>query len=215
VIRHTAFRPEPWCVREGALDLDILAQTESMFALSNGHLGLRGNLDEGEPYGMPGTYLNSVYDVRPLAYVEPGYGYPESGQTVINVTNGKLIRLLLDDEPFDVRYGHLDAHERILDFRAGTLERKAQWTSPAGRSVRVSSVRLVSFTQRAVAAISYEVEPVDAAARIVLQSELVANEPLPLPPLTNDPRGTAALEAFTWCSRREQVGFDWRPLWTM
>jgi alpha,alpha-trehalose phosphorylase len=195
VIRHTAFRPEPWCVREGALDLDILAQTESMFALSNGHLGLRGNLDEGEPYGMPGTYLNSVYDVRPLAYVEPGYGYPESGQTVINVTNGKLIRLLLDDEPFDVRYGHLDAHERILDFRAGTLERKAQWTSPAGRSVRVSSVRLVSFTQRAVAAISYEVEPVDTAARIVLQSELVANEPLPLPPLTNDPRGTAALEA--------------------
>ena len=74
MIRHTAFRPEPWCVREGALDLDILAQTESMFALSNGHLGLRGNLDEGEPYGMPGTYLNSVYDVRPLAYVEPGYG---------------------------------------------------------------------------------------------------------------------------------------------
>ena len=195
MIRHTAFGCEPWCVRECGLDLDILAQTESVFALSNGHIGLRGTLDEGEPYGMPGTYLNSVYDLRPLAYVEPGYGYPESGQTVINVTDGKLIRLLLDDEPFDVRYGRLEEHERVLDFRAGTLERKAQWTSPAGRSVRVSSVRLVSFTQRAVAAICYEVEPVDAAARIVLQSELVANEPLPLPPLTSDPRGTAALEA--------------------
>jgi alpha,alpha-trehalose phosphorylase len=195
VIRQSAFPVEPWRVRETALELDVLAQTESIFALSNGHIGLRGNLDEGEPAGMPGTYLNSVYDLRPLAYVEPGYGYPESGQTVINVTNGKLIRLLVDDEPFDVRYGRLTAHERILDLRAGTLERRAEWTTPAGQSVRVSSVRMVSFAQRAVAAISYEVEPVGEGARIVLQSELVANEPLPAPPMTNDPRGTADLEA--------------------
>jgi alpha,alpha-trehalose phosphorylase len=207
VIRHTGFVCEPWCAHECGLDLDVLAQTESVFALSNGHIGLRGNLDEGEPFGMPGTYLNSVYDLRPLAYVEPGYGYPESGQTVINVTNGKLIRLLVDDEPFDVRYGRLEEHERILDFRAGTLERQARWTSPAGRTVRVSSIRLVSFSQRSIAAMSYEVEPVDAAARIVLQSELVANEPLPAPPVTNDPRGVAALEAPLLSEEHGQVGY--------
>jgi len=195
MIRHPAFAVEPWRIREDALDLDVLAQTESIFALANGHIGLRGNLDEGEPSGMPGTYLNSVYDLRPLAYVEPGYGYPESGQTVINVTNGKLIRLLVDDEPFDIRYGRLTGHERILDLRAGTLERRAEWTSPAGQMVRVTSVRLVSFTQRSVAAISYEVEPVGNATRIVVQSELIANEPLPAPPFTTDPRGTAAMEA--------------------
>ena len=34
-------------MREAELDLDRLAQTESVFALSNGHIGLRGNLDEG------------------------------------------------------------------------------------------------------------------------------------------------------------------------
>ena len=85
-------------MRERGLDLDLLARSESLFALSNGHIGLRGNLDEGEPYGIPGTYLNSFYEVRPLPYAEPGYGYPESGQTVVNVTNGKLIRLLVDDD---------------------------------------------------------------------------------------------------------------------
>ena len=99
------FAVEPWSLRETTLDLDLLAQTESVFALSNGHIGLRGNLDEGEPHGLPGTYLNSFYELRPLPYAEAGYGYPESGQTIINVTNGKLIRLLVDDEPFDVRYG--------------------------------------------------------------------------------------------------------------
>ena len=105
MINHPAFRVEPWCLRATELDLEVLAQTESVFALSNGHIGWRGNLDEGEPHGLPGTYLNGVYELRPLPYAEAGYGYPESGQTVINVTNGKLIRLLVDDEPFDVRYG--------------------------------------------------------------------------------------------------------------
>ena len=42
--------------------LDLLAQTESIFALSNGHIGLRGNLDEGEPHGVPGTYLNGFFE---------------------------------------------------------------------------------------------------------------------------------------------------------
>src|SRR5439155_1725361 len=107
MIRQPMFSVEPWCLRETMLNLDMLAQSESVFALSNGHLGWRGNLDEGEPHALPGTYLNGFYEVRPLPYAEASYGLPESGQTVINVTNGKLIRLFVDDEPFDVRYGGL------------------------------------------------------------------------------------------------------------
>ena len=148
MIRERAYPVEPWHVRETRLDMDVLAQSESVFALSNGHVGLRGNLDEGEPHGLPGTYLNSFYELRPLPYAEAGYGFPESGQTIVNVTNGKLIRLLVDDEPLDVRYGELIAHERILDLRAGTLHRELHWRSPAGREVKVRSTRLVSFTQR-------------------------------------------------------------------
>jgi alpha,alpha-trehalose phosphorylase len=191
MIREPGYPYEPWQLRETQLDLDVLAQTESVFALSNGHIGLRGNLDEGEPHGIPGTYLNSFYELRPLPHAEGGYGYPEQGQTIVNVTNGKLIRLLVDDEPFDVRYGELQEHERLLDLRAGTLERTVEWTSPARRSVRVVSTRLVSFTQRAVAAICYEVEPLDGRARLVVQSGLVANEELPV--ITGDPRVAAVL----------------------
>ena len=191
MIDHPCFSAETWCIREASLDLDVLAQSESLFALANGHLGLRGNLDEGEPYGLPGTYLNGFHELRPLPYAEGGYGYPESGQTMINVTNGKLLRLLVDDEPFDVRYGRLDAHERVLDLRAGTLTRDVHWVSPAGQAVHIRSRRLVSFTHRAIAAVCYEVEPVGAKARVVVQSELVANEPMPQP--SNDPRVAAAL----------------------
>ena len=131
MIRQLTFTVKPWSLRESKLDPDLLAQTESVFALSNGHLGWRGNLDEGEPHGLPGTYLNGVFALRPLPYAEAGYGFPESGQTVINVTNGKIIRLYVDDEPFDIRYGQLRSHERVLDFRTGLLTRIVEWVSPA------------------------------------------------------------------------------------
>src|SRR3954451_14560795 len=194
MIDHPAFAVAPWSLRETALDLGVLGQTEAMFALANGHIGRRATLDEGEPFGIPGTYLNSLYELRPLPYAEAGYGYPESGQTLVNVTNGKIIRLLVGDEPFDVRYGDLLAHERALDLRAGVLRRRVEWRSGAGVAVRVRSTRLVSFVQRSTAAIMYEVEPLEGPVRVVVQSELVANEP-DSSARSSDPRAAAILES--------------------
>ena len=191
MIGDEVFEVDPWSVPERKLDLDKLAQTESVFALSNGHIGLRGNLDEGEPAGSPGTYLAGFFERRPLPYAETAYGNPESGETMINVTNGKVLRLLVDDEPFDLRYGTLERHERTLDLRAGVLRREARWLSPAGQGLILRTTRLVSFVQRAVAAILYEVEPYHGPARVVVQSELIANEPAG--EQTSDPRVAAAL----------------------
>jgi alpha,alpha-trehalose phosphorylase len=193
VIPHPAFEQDDWAIRETHLDLARLAQTESVFALGNGHIGVRGNLDEGEPHGLPGTYLNGFYEARPLPYAEAGYGYPEAGQTVVNVTNGKIIRLLVDDELFDLRYGRMIHHERTLDFRAGLLHRQAEWRSPGHRGIRVRSTRMVSLVQRAVMAIEYEVEVLDGPARVVVQSELVSNEDLPV--TSKDPRVAAMLSS--------------------
>ena len=60
MIRQSVCEVHPWEIREIDLDINLLAQMESVLALSNGHIGLRANLDEGEPHGMPGTYLNGV-----------------------------------------------------------------------------------------------------------------------------------------------------------
>jgi alpha,alpha-trehalose phosphorylase len=192
MITEDAFPIEPWQVRETHLDLDMLAQSESLFALSNGHIGLRGNFDEGEPHGLPGTYLNSFYEIRPLPYAEAGFGYPEAGQTVVDVSNGKVFRLMVNDELFDVRYGQLIDHERILDLRAGTLVRQVHWRSPAGRQVKLVSTRLVSLAHRSVAAIEYVVEAIDEFALITVQSELVSNEDQPQ--TSKDPRVAAVLD---------------------
>ena len=139
MITNKCFDCEPWAIHETRLDLDLLGQTESIFALSNGHIGWRANLDEGEPHVISGSYLNAFYEAVPLPYAETAYGYPEAGQSIVNVTNGKIIRLLVDDEPFDVRYGTLCEHERALDLRAGTLTRDVRWVSPSGCPVRARS----------------------------------------------------------------------------
>jgi len=191
LIHNEGFVCEPWTVREVGLNLELLGQTESIFALSNGHIGWRANLDEGEPHVLLGSYLNAFYEDIPLPYAETAFGYPEAGQTIVNVTDGKIIRLLVDDEPFDLRYGNLHSHERVLDLRAGVLRRTLEWESPAHRLIRIRSTRLVSLVHRALAAILYEVEPVDGPADLVIQSELVANEPVG--DLTGrDPRAAAA-----------------------
>jgi alpha,alpha-trehalose phosphorylase len=186
--------PDQWVVREPSLDLGRLGFTESVFALSNGHLGLRGNLDEGEPRLIGGTYLNGFYEAHQLEYGERAYGNPEDGQTIVNVTDGKLIRLLVEDEPLDVHRGVLHSHERELDLRTGILERRLHWSSRSDRAVRVRSRRLVSFRQRSIAAICFEVEAVDKPLRIALQSSLLANR-LDRAGGGGDPREAAALGA--------------------
>jgi alpha,alpha-trehalose phosphorylase len=181
----------------GLVDLNELHVTESLFALANGHVGLRGTLEEGEPRVRPGTYVNGFYEERPLPHPEAGYGFPESGQTVVNVADGKLIRLTVGDSPFDTRYGTVDHHERSLDLRTGILHRRTDWTSPNGDRVRVESQRLVSFAYRTIAAIRFEVTPLDADLYLALQSDLLVNEPLPGG--SKDPREAAVIAESLQC----------------
>jgi len=189
------FVVEPWSLTEVGIDLASLAVNESVFALANGHIGMRGTFDEGEPTVIPGTYLNGFFEERPLPYAEAGYGFPEQGQTVVNVTDGKLIRLLVGDSPLDLQYGDVIDHRRTLDLRSGVLRRTTEWRSPSGRQVRVTSTRLVSLVRRSIAAIEYQVECTDDQGDlyIALQSDLLANEDVSTAQ-TDDPRAAAAVD---------------------
>jgi alpha,alpha-trehalose phosphorylase len=189
------FPIEPWALTETGLDHASLAVHESVFALANGHIGMRGSFEEGEPVVVPGTYLNGFFEERPLPYAEAGYGFPEQGQTVVNVTDGKLIRLLVGDTPLDLDYGEIVEHRRTLDLRRGLLRRCTEWRSPNGRVVTVSSTRLVSLRRRSIAAIEYSVECTDGQGDlyVALQSDLLANEPVDSGSEADDPRAAAAL----------------------
>ncbi|MFJ6163880.1 glycoside hydrolase family 65 protein [Micromonospora orduensis] len=182
---------ETWQIRRTAADFDRLGETESIFALGNGWVGWRGVLDEGAPCGMPGSYLNGFHERRELGYPEEGYAFPQASDTVVSAPNAALIRLWVDDEPLDLRTGTLRRHDRVLDLRAGVLRRQTEWISPGGRRVLVRSTRLVSLPRRPVAAVRYEVEPLDAPVELRVCSDLLANERVP--ESSDDPRAASVL----------------------
>ena len=168
-------------VRETELDLDVLAQTESVFALSNGHIGLRGNLDEGEPHGLPGTYLNGFYELRPLPYAEAGYGYPgvrarRSSTSPTASSSGCSSTTSRSTSAT----ASCAAHERVLDLRAGML-RRTRGVGVAGADARARHARRGWCRSRSARSRRSATRSSRSTARtpVVVQSELVANEQLP------------------------------------
>ena len=190
---------DPWVHRETGWSSAFAAQSESLLALSNGYLGLRGTLDEGEPAALLGTYLNGFYEARPIAYADRGFGDPELDQVLVGVADGTRIRLIVEGEPLDVRTGTIGEHERVLDLRAGMLMRTLRWRSPGGHEIRVRSRRLVSLAHRELAAIEYEVEPTEQPLRLTVHSDLAVE--LGDRKVSNDPRSSSVLPKGTFVPR--------------
>jgi alpha,alpha-trehalose phosphorylase len=194
MLHHERLRPpshnypaDEWNVIEKAFRPEFLAQLETMLALGNGYLGMRGCPEEGGPNAENGTFINGFYETRPIVYGEEAYGFAKTGQTICNVTDSKIIKLFLDDEPFWLPNAHLLKYDRRLNMKSGTLDREILWETPAGKRVSITSRRLVSFPNRHVAAISYCVTLLNAQAFVVISSEMRANEP-GAPGNADDPR---------------------------
>ena len=95
------FAYAPWEVTEAGFDPKTLRENESVFALANGFIGLRGNLEEGSAAGaetIQGSFLNGVFDTEPIVYGEKAYGYAKNHETICNVMDAKSLVLFAGDE---------------------------------------------------------------------------------------------------------------------
>ncbi|MFW6054741.1 MAG: glycoside hydrolase family 65 protein [Thermodesulfobacteriota bacterium] len=164
---------DEWKIIEKQYHPDFLGQMETIFALSNGYLGMRGTFEEGNPTFLHGTFVNGFYETWPIIYGEQAYGFAKTGQTIVNLPDLKIIRLFVDDEPFHLPTADLKNFERVLDMRSGVLSRSLVWEMPSGKTIAIRSKRLVSFEHRHLAAISYEIVVLNASAPVTISSEIV------------------------------------------
>ena len=183
MIHHERLRPpshdypaDEWNVVEKGFHPAFMAQLETMLALGNGYLGMRGCPEEGGPSAENSTLINGFYETRPIVYAEEAYGFAKTGQTMFSVTDSKIIKLFVDDEPFWLPNANLLRCERRLNMKAGTLDREILWETPTGKQVLITSRRLVSFANKHVAAISYNVTVLNAPAAVLISSEMVAEQ---------------------------------------
>jgi alpha,alpha-trehalose phosphorylase len=167
------FPVEPWSLVERAYSNDDLGTTETLFALGNGYLGMRANPEEGREAHSHGTFLNGFHETWPILHAEDAYGFATTGQTIVNVPDAKLMKLYVDDEPLLLATADLDSYERRIDFRTGVLTRDIVWRTPAGKRVRVTSQRMVSFVHRHLALLTFEVTLLDDPAPVVISSQLL------------------------------------------
>jgi alpha,alpha-trehalose phosphorylase len=173
----TPYLVSEWEIAESGLPRERRAAAESVFAVANGYLGLRGTPEEGTPAEDPGALLNGFHETWPIVYPEDAYGLARTGQTIVNATDGSIIRLFVDDEPFDLAGATVLRYERVLDMAAGVLRREVEFETPRGRRILIRSRRLASLEHRHLAAMDYEVTALDGPARIAISSELVTHGP--------------------------------------
>lgn len=158
-----------WGLGERGCPTTGLGQRETVFAVGNGYLGLRGADEESIRGEAPGCFVNGFHETWTIKHAEAAYGFARTGQTIVNVPDAALIGLRVDGELLDPSAAI--SYQRTLDFRTGALQREVHWCTTSGINVRVRSTRLVSFTRRHLAQLVYEVE-VDATAEVELSSEL-------------------------------------------
>lgn len=172
------FSLDPWQLSETRFDVAENYLAETLFALGNGMIGLRGTQDETYT-GPPGTshegnYLNGFYESEPIEYPEAAFGLAQNNQFMLNLPSAKRLDLRIDGEPFDLLTGQVLDYQRTLDFRDGVLRRSVTWQSPKGHQIRVNSERLVSFERRHLFAVRYQIEAINWSGTVQLHSTIDA-----------------------------------------
>jgi alpha,alpha-trehalose phosphorylase len=164
---------DPWRLVERSIDLQDPGVAETLFAVGNGYLGLRGNHPEGRFAHEHGTFINGFHEIFPIRHAEQAYGFAEIGQTIINAPDAKVMRVYVDDEPLSLDLADIREYERVLDMQEGVLRRHILWTTPSGKSVRIDMDRMVSFEEKHLAILRLEVTVLDSDAPVTISSQLI------------------------------------------
>ncbi|GAA0482306.1 glycoside hydrolase family 65 protein [Microbacterium aurantiacum] len=173
MIDRDRFPVDPWRLVETSFRLDDVGVTETLFALGNGYLGMRGNHPEGRFAQEHGTFINGFHETFPIRHAEQAYGFAEVGQTIINAPDAKVLRVYVDDEPLSLDVADVREYERVLDMRTGILTRRIRWMTPSGKDVLIDFERLISFDEKHLALMSVEVTVLNADAPVTVSSQLI------------------------------------------
>jgi len=125
------FPAEEWALTETSFSGEDLGTSETLFAVGNGYLGMRGTPEEGRPAHAHGTFINGFHETWRIRHAEDAYGFATTGQTIVNVPDASVMKLYVDDEPFVPSAAEILDYRRSLDFREGVLRREIIWRTPA------------------------------------------------------------------------------------
>ena len=172
--RHT-FPADPWALTETSYDPWHLGRNETLFAVGNGYLGMRGNVEEGRESFAHGTFVNGFHETFKIQHAEEAFGFARVGQTMVNVPEivdrpQIVVRTSIDEVQFDEFDRWADSLKSQIR-RVIVADLAAQF--PGGMVYgSQGAVDLASAYQVSIEIQSFESAPADAAAISMLWSSV-------------------------------------------
>lgn len=156
-------------------DKESVEKAESLFFNGNGHLGIRGSLEEDyyDYYATNReTYINGFYDTKEIQYPEKMFGFTPTGESMISVIDGQTTLITIGDERFRINEGTIRDSKRYVDMSQGVTVRELTWTSPSQKTTRITMTRLVSFVHKNLFLHKFDFERIDHQEPITLETHL-------------------------------------------
>lgn len=160
---------DEWNIIEEGFDPHLNKISESLFSVGNGRMGQRANFEEtysGD--SLQGNYVAGVYYPDKTRVGWWKNGYPEYFAKVLNAANWMGLRIKLDGEELDLSTCKVFAFKRVLNMKEGYLERFFKAETATGKQVKVSAKRFFSIANDEVAALHYQLIPLNFSGKIQL-----------------------------------------------
>ncbi|MDO5022775.1 MAG: glycosyl hydrolase family 65 protein [Eubacteriales bacterium] len=151
---------------------------ESVFHTANGYIGVRSCQEGGAQDGVfsvRGTYINGFYDEKDIAYGEKLYGFAETGQTIVNVTDVQTLEITIDGETFSLDKGTVLEYEHELYLDKGFQEKRIMWRSPSGKEAYIIIRRLASLVEKHLFMMSVRVVPNNFSGEVKIKSSVIGD----------------------------------------
>jgi len=152
---------DPWVIAEKGLHRERARVSESIFAVSNEFMGVRGYFEEGySGERMQGAYFNGVFEEEAVPPTE-FKGIVKRTHFMVNACDWLHTRIRLDGETLDLARSRFRDFERRLDMREGILRRSFIWRTRAGKELRLRFARFTSMSRAHLAYQRIEAEPLN------------------------------------------------------
>ena len=166
--------PDPWLFVQSRWQPEYGARDETLFALANGALGVRGGIEES-PSPSQGCFIAGVWERAPIAYHERHFGFALHSDTRVPVADATVLRIRCNGAPIDPAAGDCQAFERALDLRRGCLSRSTTWRSAQGVVLQVTAQRIVCLQHPGLACLRWTLRLPHDSAAIEIDSCIIGN----------------------------------------
>ena len=173
------FPNDPWKLVETSHAPGDAGTLETLFALGNGHLGVRGAHWAASDAELPGSFINGFHEIWDIKHAENAYGFARTGQRILYIPDANNFTVIIDGELLSLAESAVLDYRRSVDFATGIYECSIVWQCRSGATVTTVERRAVGFEARGSLGISLEVSA-DRAVSVDVTSSVINRQDQPV-----------------------------------